>query len=79
MSSFSAIGKLPNKEEIIACVNKSFDDLFHYNADGERKLMVCSICNEILMHEKDVNYVSLNILEKTKLIAWKTHYTTENE
>lgn len=66
MSSFATIGHLPQKEEIIARVNKRYDDLFHYNADGERKLMVCSICDEILMHEKDVNYVSLDILEKKK-------------
>ena len=60
------IGQLPDKGKIIARVNKRYDDLFHYNADSERKLMVCSICNEILMHEKDVNYVSLNILEKSE-------------
>ena len=66
MSSFSAIGQLPQKKKIIARVNKIYDDVFHYNADGEQKLMVCSICDEILMHKKNVNYVSLNILEKER-------------
>ena len=52
------------RDEVIKKVNLRYDELFHYDDNGARQALVCTICDEILFREKDVTYLPVDVLSQ---------------
>jgi len=70
--SFGPIGEVATQSTVQKRLNKRFDKIFHRKKDGSKIPYVCSICDEFILHSKDVNWFSIDLLkQKRNLLAWE--------
>jgi len=63
---------LPSVEDVRERINERYDKLYHVNADGIATPHVCSVCDEFILHENDLHWLPLKILEAhKKLLTWE--------
>ena len=74
MSNLKHIGPVVDSHEIRERINARFENLYKCQSDGKLVPFVCTFCDEILFHEKDVNYLKYDVLKKeSRVLSWKTH------
>ena len=65
-NTYGLIGKLPSINTIKRRINKRFDQTLHEKSNGEKCPYVCTICDEMLLHRNDVNFLCIETLKKHK-------------
>jgi hypothetical protein len=75
MGDFEQIGELPAVDDVIQQINERYDRLFYYDKNGNRSAIVCTFCDEILMCEQEINYLSFKELEANRdAVSWEKNY-----
>jgi hypothetical protein len=80
MVDFGVLGHVPSVEHVQAKINKSFDDLFYYDNNGDRHAYVCTFCDEFLLCAQERNFIPLtDIRKKRQLFEWSTYIDDTND
>ena len=61
--TFDSIGCIPSASEVKSRINRRYDALFYKDANGFLRTYVCSVCDKIIMHEKDLMWFSFDKLK----------------
>ena len=65
------LGSVPTPEAVQTRINERYDKLMHTVGDEERAVHVCSICDEVLIHEREFDWISIDRLRnKRSCIKW---------
>ena len=68
---FGDIGKLPPIKTLQDRINSRYDALFHYDKEGNRLPLVCTVCNEFILFLEDLVWLPIKELEQRScLLRW---------
>jgi AAA domain/Helitron helicase-like domain at N-terminus len=74
------IGFCAKVETVQKRINERYDALFHWDKAGNAKVHVCTFCDEILMHQSDVNWLPVQTLIKNReCLAWSSVLRDERD
>ena len=72
------IGTVPMVASVQQRINERYDRLFVEDHEGNRMPYVCTICDEVLIHEDDINWIAIDqVKNKKKYLQWSTYLTEE--
>lgn len=71
MEDVDYIGSVPTVQSVQQRINDRYDKLIRTFDDGRKAVHVCSICDEILMHEREFDWIAIEQLKKKRhCIQW---------
>ena len=72
---FETLGFCAKVEVVQKRINERYDSLFHWDKNSDAKVYVCTFCDKLLLHEKDVNWLAVESLvkpERRQCLEWCT-------
>jgi len=60
------IGTVPTVASVQQRINERYDRLFVEDHEGNRIPHVCTICDEVLIHKDDINWIAIDQVKNKK-------------
>ena len=71
MDCHAFLNQLPTTDEVIHKVNERYDNLFHMDSEGNLRPFVCTICDEFLFSDKEIEHITIDQLcKRRELLLW---------